>query len=315
MRILFNKGNNGQAEMKALLGFLDKDLRFDNIVTDIELNTPGLIEFIGKEIYSKIEDFYYADFPEAPTADQLKMIRILKHAQLYILLLAYLEYAANADLMHGNSGRKIHHAADEKTAWDWQIASDNAALLRRGYKALDGLIDLLDSSDYPEWTGSDQYKESRSLFLYNTRNFDKAYPINNSGQLYYRMVPFMADVETETLRPILGADLFDVLKTKLKGSPTADEKELILYCQKIQAYAVLERACVLLPEEMTEKNINYKMKVAERDAQKENRRRRLLDMAEKYKRDLQMIVARINEVEYELNPTHGLDPAKNHVNL
>lgn len=91
----------------------------------------------------------------------------------------------------------------KKTAWDWQIASDNAALLRRGYKALDGIIDLLDSSDYPEWTGSDQYKESRSLFLFNTRNFDKAYPINNSGQLYYRMVPFMADVETETLRPIL----------------------------------------------------------------------------------------------------------------
>jgi hypothetical protein len=66
---------------------------------------------------------------------------------------------------------------------------------------------------------------------------------------------------------------------------------------------------------MTEKNINYKMKVAERDAQKENRRRRLSDMAEKYKRDLQMIVARINEVEYELNPTHGLNPEKTHVNL
>lgn len=116
MRILFNKDNNGQAEMKALLGFLDKDLRFDNIVTDIELNTPGLIEFIGKEMYSKIEDFYYADLPTEPTADQLKMIRILKHAQLYILLLAYLEYASNADLMHGNSGRKIHHAADEKNS-------------------------------------------------------------------------------------------------------------------------------------------------------------------------------------------------------
>lgn len=315
MRILFNKSNNGQAEIKALLGFLDKDLRFENIVTDIELNTPDLIEFIGQEMYSKIETFYYADPPVQPTADQEKMIRILKHAQLYILLLAYIEYAANADLMHGNSGRKIHFSEKEKTAWDWQILADNAALLRRAFKALDGLIDLLDSSTYTEWKDSDQYKESRSLFLHNTRSFDKAYPINNSGQLYYRLVPFMADVETETLRPTLGVELFDTLKTKLKGSPSSEEKELILYCQKIQAYAVLERACVLLPEEMTEKNINYKMKESEREAQKENRRRRLSDMAEKYKRDLQMIVAGINEVEYELNPTHGLDPAKNHVNL
>lgn len=315
MRILFNKNQNGQDEVKALLGFLDADITFENLVTDIELNTPELIEFIGQEVYSELETFYYGDLPDNPTADEQKMIRILKHAQLFVLLLAYLEYCQNADLMHGNSGRKIHFAADEKTAWDWQLRQDNAALLRRAYKALDGLIDLLDASQFEEWTNSDQYKTARKLFLFNTRQFDKVYPINKSGQLYYRMVPFMADIETETLRPILGTEKFDLLKTKLKGSPTPEEQQLILICQKIQAYAVLERACVLLPEEMMEKNINYKQPEREREAQKEAQRRRLEDTATRYKLDLQSLVAKMNEVDYDLNPTHGLDPEKNHVNL
>lgn len=315
MKILFNKNQNGQQEVKALLGFLDADITYENLETDIELNTPELIEFIGQEVYKELETFYFGVLPENPTPDELMLIRILKHAQLFVLLLAYLEYSQNADLIHGNTGRKIHFSTDEKTPWDWQILQDNAALRRRAYKALDGLIDLLDASNFEEWTNSDQYKTARKLFLFNTRQFDKIYPINKSGQLYYRMVPFMADIETETLRPILGAEKFDLLKTKLKGSPTPEEQQLILICQKIQAYAVLERAYVLLPEDMMEKNINYKTPEREREDQKENRRRRLDDTANRYKLDLQALVAKMNEVDYELNPTHGLDPEKNHVNL
>ena len=309
MKILFNKADGGQEELKKLLGFIDPDLKFEYLLTDIELNTPYLVQFIGQEMYDKLVSHY-----DGNTADE-DLDLILKNSQLYVLLMAYLEYVSNGDIKHTNSGRKIHFAENEKTPWDWQIEMDNGALKRRAYRALDRLIEVLDKSELTEWTGSDQYKQARSLFLYDTTQLNRVYPINNSGQLYYRLVPFMADVEREKISPVLGSLKFDELKSKIKGSPTAEEKELILYSQKITAYRVLERASTLLPDEMFEDKINYRQSYQDRELIREKRQAKFAEMAEDYEAELSRILARQNAEEYELNPTHGLQPNKNHVNL
>ena len=309
MKILFNKDNKGQEEIKKLLGFLDADVKFEYLETDIELNTPYLVQFIGQAMYDKLITYY-----EAATADE-NLDAILKNSQLYVLLMAYLEYASNGDIVHGNSGRKIHFAENEKTPWDWQIEMDNGALKRRAYRALDRLIEALDKSELADWTGSDQYKQARSLFLYDTTQFSRVYPINNSGQLYYRLVPFMADIETEKIAPVLGLVQFDELKNKIKGAPTSEEKQLILYCQKITAYRVLERASTLLPDEMFEEKINYKQSYQDRESIRKSREDKFASMAADYEVELERILARQNAEEYELNPTHGIQADKKHVNL
>lgn len=308
MKLIFNHKEKGQEELKTLLGFFDADITYSNIETDIALQTPDLVEFIGQPMYDKLVEFYEGEQTDAALKS------ILKNAQLYILLFAYLEYAANGDIIHGNNGRKIHFSENEKTPWDWQIKMDNGALKRRAYKALDQLIELLDKSTYPEWLESEQCQEAKSLFLFNTRQLGKIYPINNSGQLYYRLVPFMADVETETLKPTIGITKFEELKTKIKGTLSAEEKELILYCQKITAYRVLERASVLLPEEMLSSEINYKLSEKESEYLREKRAKRFNEMAAQYEIELQRILARQNAEAYQLNPIR-LDPEKKHVNL
>ena len=52
MHILFNKDDQGQKEIKQILGFIDADFNFDNLSTDIALETPYLIEFIGEQTYN-----------------------------------------------------------------------------------------------------------------------------------------------------------------------------------------------------------------------------------------------------------------------
>lgn len=312
MKLLFNNADNGQKEIKDLLGFLNADIKYKNLETDIELNTVYLIQFIGQAMYDKLFTFYEGT-QDGEGASTLK--GILKHAQLYVLLLAYLEFTANGDIVHGNSGRKIHFADGEKTPWEWQIKADNGALRRRSYRALDRMIQLLDQSNLTEWTSSEQYKKSKALFLYDAAQFQEAFPISNSAQLYYRLVPFMADVESETLRPTLGGSKYDDLKTKIKGSPTPEEKELIRYCQKITAYRVLQSASLLLPEEMLVDDVNYQVPDRERQTAMDQRRNKFKSMAEDYEIELQRILARQNAVDYQLDPLHGVKPNKNHVNL
>ena len=309
MKILFNKNDKGQEEIRKLLGFLSADLKFEYLETDIELNTPYLVQFIGQKMYDSLITHYEGETEDA------KLDLILKNSQLYVLLMAYLEYASNGDIIHGDTGRKIHFAEGEKTPWDWQIEMDNGALRRRAYRALDRLIEALDASKLDAWTGSDQYKRAKSLFLYDTTQFNKVFPINNSGQLYYRLVPFMADIESEKISPVLGNIKFDALKTKLKGSPSAEENQLILYCQKITAYRVLERASTLLPDEMFEEKVNYRQSYQDREMIRQERKAKFSEMASGYEVELERILARQNATEYQLNPTHGIQPNKKHVNL
>ena len=309
MKILFNHDSKGQEEIKKLLPFLDADVKFEVLETDIELNTPYLVQFIGQKMYDKLVTYYTG------TAVDEKMDSILKNSQLYILLIAYLEFASNGDIIHGTTGRKIHFAEGEKTPWDWQIEMDNGALKRRAYRALDRLIEALDKSGLTEWTGSDQYKQAKSLFLYDTTQFNKVFPIKNSGQFYYSLVPFMGDVEREKLYPVLGMVKFEELKSKIKGSTTPEEKELILYCQKITAFRVLEHASTLLPDEMFEEKINYRQSYQEREMIREKRKIKFGQMAGAYEIELERILARQNATEYELNPLHGILPNKKHVNL
>jgi hypothetical protein len=313
MKILFDKDNTGQTEVKTLLGFMDADIKFENLETDIELNTPYLVQFIGQAVYDKIATFYESAQDEEGFA---VLKPILKCAQLYIILKAYLEYASNGDIIHGNSGRKIHFASDEKTPWDWQIRADNGALERRAYKALDLLIDLLTTANYTEWTASEPYKAAKSLFIPTTNSFQKIYPINHSGQLFYRLVPFMADIEQENILAILGEVKYLELKSGTPATiPEIDFNLLTSYCQKITAYLVIDRAWRILPEEMLGETVNYKLSDHARADLRDKRSIEHLARVKVYERDLQAILARLDLEVYDYDQTHGIDPANKYLNL
>jgi len=312
MKLLFNKAENGQEEIKELLGFINRDLKYKNLVSDIELQTPLLIEFIGKPVYDKIEEFYQSE-QTGENAEAMKVV--LKTAQLYILLQAYLQYAPNADVMHSTSGRNVQLPDNSKMAWDWMLKKDEMSTERRSYRALDALIQKLDEIELAEWIASDEYKTAQSLFISRTSQFQKIYPIENSGQLYYRMVPFMSDIEVETLIPILGADKIEDLKLNLDVSSFSPDGQLILYCRKIVGFHAMERALTLLPDEMLPFKYNVKMKTEDLEELREKRALRFKGMAEDFEKLLEQIFAGQNEVEYETDQLYGIKEGKKHVNL
>lgn len=321
MELLFNKSSNGQEEITKLLGFLDSDFSYERLSTDIELNTPDLINIVSEDVYKKILDYYNKETPTEQEKE--KYSRILNLSQLYIGLKAYHDLSSNNDLMHTSSGRKMNKAENETTPWDWQIASDNAALKKRAYKTLDQLIIALNKSEITEWLNSKTYKLSKSLFVHNTKIFDDSYPINNSAQLYFRMVSFMEEIQLEEIHSRLGDQLYDRLKDAIRPpndfkSLTTIEKRLLKCVELSVVYLSLAKGYKVFPIEMFPNEIMYRENTKMKS---QARAEVMLYLKEEAKKQLQIIeslVLKLNTPEVNDSTEEllsGLNESNKYVDL
>lgn len=313
MKLLFNKGNAGKTELKAILGFLDGDFNYTNIEPDIKMNTPYLVDLVGQAVYDKIEAYYDNNTSVTDADEVIKHKEALSYMQIYIASMAYLDYSPNNDLVHTNAGRTFRSEENEKIPWEWQINADNAAMKKRAYKALDLLFLMLDSSGWVEWTNSNAAKKAASLFIKNTKQFDAVFPINKSGQLYYRLVPFMDDFETYNVEPILNVDKI----TELKNVATPDEaqKVLINLIQKALAYLSLGRAYKVFPVEMFPDGLVYNENTRMKSESRAEVMQFLNTEGEKYLQKLEYEYSRQNETFTERNTMPGLEAGTKYVNL
>ena len=307
MDLLFNNINDGQNELKKTLGFLDGDFSYVNLEPDIKINTAYLIDFIGQSVYDKlVED--YKDSSKDPLS-----VSAIDFSRLYLASMAYLDYAPNNDLTHGNSGRSFRNEDNEKLPWEWQIDKDNAAISERAYKALDQLFAILDKSEWTEWTESEAYKTANKLFIKSAIQFDKAFSINKSSQLYYRLVPFMEDIETDEILPILSESV--VMELKSTEEPSDSQKRLLNQARNALAYLSLAKGLKSFPVEMFPRTLVY----AENTRMKSQARAEVMLFMEnegrKHLQKLENEYGKQTETFTELKTTNGLEEGKKYVNL
>lgn len=307
MKLLFNNNNEGQSEIKATLGFLDGNFTYANIEPDIKLNTPFLIDLISQAVYDKLE----AQYSGAGTDETIA--QAITYCQIYILSMAYLDFASNNDLSHTNSGRSFRNEENEKLPWEWQLLKDEASMARRAYKALDLLFILLDGSSWAEWTSSEAYKKANALFIKNTNAFDDAFPINKSGQLYYRLVPFMADFEDNDIIPIITQPKADELKAA--ATPNANQKKLLVLIQKALAYLALGKALKAFPVEMIPSGIIYNENTRMKSEARAEVMQFFNNEGKNYLTRLEHEYQSQNATFETLKTTNGLEEGKKYVNL
>lgn len=312
MQLLFNENNDGQTEIKAVLGFLDGGFTYANLETDIKLNTPYLIDMVGSDVYNTIAGYYVTPgSPGTPLEEQLELA--LHYSRTYILSLAYLDFAPDNDLKHSNSGRTFSSTENEKIPWEWQVDKSDSSIRRRAYRALDQLMALLDESEWPEWTGSDQYKRANRIFIKNTLAFDKVFPIQRSGQLYYRLVPFMEDFENDKVRPILTPTVFDDLKAA--DAPTDDQKKLLEFILKAVAYLALGKGLKAFPVEMMPDGLRFQEDTKSKSEVRAETMQFLNSEGEKYLRRLEFELEQQNLTFEQIHPVQGLDEDEKFVSL
>lgn len=232
MKVLFQTtGTAGNSELKELLGFIDADLKLKNLMPDIITATNDVIDLIGIEVYNKA----IAAYNEGDTDEADKPF--VYSVRYPIAVNAYRLYSPSNDLAHTNNGRKMRQDDGEKLPFQWMLDSDNAALEKRYYRALDDLIKFLDRSKIEEelettlytiWTNSDAFKATQKLFIRTVAEFDEAFPIQ-SRLLLIKLAPGISKCEQYEIRPRVSDEKFNALKSALKSNtPITDATDLEL---------------------------------------------------------------------------------------
>ena len=223
MKLIFNKEQKGQVELKRVLGFIDKDVSYKNLDRFIKAATRQLYLIIGQSTYEVVQAYYLLADPTEAQKEQVEAV------QDCIAIEAHRKYTPSTDVAHGNNGRRMRLDDHEKQAFQWLIDADNQNMERMYYEALDQLLALLEP--LASWKATDQYKKLNALFISTTADFQEYFDINHSRLLLLKLSPGIRQCERQAILPRLGKVEFDALKED------ASNKEELL--------SLVKEACVM----------------------------------------------------------------------
>ena len=213
--MIFNKSNNGAAELRDVTGNYFANNKFEKVTGEIAAATDELVNIVSQDVYNEIEGYYTGN-----SEDTLKM-ELVRKMQRPIAILGTLRMYQKNDLSHEDSGRKIKISSDnEKLPWEWQLDRDNAQHLEDYYKAVDVLIRALNSSSIEAWKNSRSYKMSQLLLIKNGEDFDSYFPIEKSERTYMLLVPFIKEAQIQHVKKAFGVTGWDDLLQEKVESET-----------------------------------------------------------------------------------------------
>jgi hypothetical protein len=225
--MIFNLNKQGAAELRRMTGNYYAGNDFSAIEMDIEDATDELIQVIGRAVYDKAENAYL----KGDGNDQVRLVQLVQRP---IALLATLHYFQRNDVSHEDSGRKVKLSSDgtDKIPWEWQLDRDDSIHLQAYYSAVERLIRWLNESKDADWQKSDAYRNAAGLLIRSGREFDTYFPISQSERMYILLLPFLREVQIDTVAPSYGEG-FDKLLDATSDVRYAASKSLALLTMSV----------------------------------------------------------------------------------
>ena len=198
-----------------------------------------LVDILGNELYSGLNTAYALSTDESLLSDANK--NLLDRSRMLVGPYVAYYYAPKAEIQLSDSGPRRAETATVKTAFGYQVVNFREQKLREAENAAESLLQFLEDNktSYADWLNSNAFKDYRSLFIKNGKEFNNyfrsASPYRNYWAWRYKMV----DVEQQTIRPALGDDLYTYLKetdADPAGVFTTYEQQLLLKLKKTIAY-------------------------------------------------------------------------------
>lgn len=208
--MIFNKNNQGAAELQRLVGTYFRSNDFSAIESEIESASSVVRRLIGPEVFDRAERFYNSTGFDAQDLD----LQLLKVMQAPVAQLAMVRFYQQNTLSHEDGGRKMKlNEGSEKMPWKWQYDRDDDALLDKYYRALDDLYIFLEENPIEEWEKSPLRKKLATCFIKDLDTFQEVFPLEDSHRMFYILVPFMLEVQDRIIRPVVGDEAFEAMKT------------------------------------------------------------------------------------------------------
>lgn len=240
------------AELKRCLSSIDKDYNIASLqsfIDDAEFNI--IIPWIGQEIYTVIANAYNTVDP-AISGKKAQLLLILQRA---VTNLAFMLGADSGSFRIADSGFYVISSPTNKPVSDKKMSEFKAGRREAGYQALESAIEYLEANindaDFVAYKDSAAHDIHRGYFINGAADFTRYFrKIDNSSFLYWQLQTYVDFAERKWLQPVLGADYFTSLKTKLKGNTLTDsEKDLLPYIKRALAQLSIAKGVANLPVE------------------------------------------------------------------
>ena len=220
----------------------------ENLEPDLLLVETGRLRpLLGPALYNDLQALSDADVEELLAKGNPDVRgELLRLVQLAAANLALVEYLPLLQVLISDGGVNLPQGG--KTAFQWQINDLKVSFTRKGYNALEQVLEYLDAHlDAPEfaaWATSTAAVATHQYFLATAREFSEHYAINDSRLTYLALLPTLRKVERFDLAPVLGPAFYAEMKAQLRARTlTAENTELLdLYLRPALAHLVVAKA-------------------------------------------------------------------------
>jgi hypothetical protein len=200
MKTIFDKDNNGTAELVEALGMIDAGTDFSKWKPYIPLSVRRLTTIVGPEVYDKTLEFYHSAKAESETEEKYKTLLLMM--QQSVALFTWLKIIPTLDAQHGNTGRQKRLGENEKGLTAIQEYKDEINILNLAYESVDALIAFLDKEEFDFWMNSEKKKAINQLLIRSKEEFDIYYTIG-SHRLFLTLAPIIREMQDRYIIPII----------------------------------------------------------------------------------------------------------------
>ncbi|QCR23075.1 DUF6712 family protein [Pontibacter sp. SGAir0037] len=221
-----------------------------NVATDIQTLQADVLLVEDEQIKKLLGYAFYEELLQKYEEGTLSDLqdKLLKKLQNAIANLAAAEFLPMANVQIDDRGAHVFSTDTEKPAFQWQIKMIQRQLQRKGFNAMERVLEFLeeniDNEDFSAWAESEVSTVYRQYLINRTTEFNEHYSIGNSRLTFLYLLPFLKKMERFSLEPVLGTALFEELQEQIKDKDlTPDNTRLLeLFVQPALAHLVVTKA-------------------------------------------------------------------------
>lgn len=182
-----------------------------------------LKKLLGKEFLEEVAEYY----EEPAEGLQAELVGLINDA---LVNLGMFHFAPKGNVIIDETGIKVTKSQEMTSAWPWQVRELKESLYTDGFAAIESMLELLEENptEFATWH-THVFAHYKKSFLRNAQQFSIYYNIHDNRGLFLELQGIMSRHETTTLKSLMGAELFALVKADPDAEEYADIVELSRY--------------------------------------------------------------------------------------
>jgi len=216
---------------------------------------------LGDPLYTLLTEFYTLETEPAGIGGHTSDYReLLTRVQRALMNLSYFDGLNFLNTSMTDSGFRREESEGSKTLYKYQEEALKSQLRNNGFNALDEVLSFLESRPeaFPLFAGSPLYSLRKASFIPSTDTLNSIIDIGGSRLVFLRISRFIDTAEEFEIRPLLGKNLYEKVKTNLSAdNPEQRLATLVPMIRKALAYLAYGQSISELGIEVTDKDLFF----------------------------------------------------------